>query len=315
MTQDPTTPSAGPAYRFEMVPEGQRARALSLLLTGQWGEPGTAVDGFRAYIQQQGLSIHRLWVAWEGETPRVAGLVVPNPGRSAMLFLSPTRSRGQIDALGSLIRHVFANLGDLPGHLVQVLLEPSQRLERAAVDQGGFEHLADLAYLQRGLKGPEEPLPTDMPGFRVLRADQAPEGWLERAILDSYEQTLDCPSLVGRRNVEDIVAGHRATGVYDPTLWFLVAPEGSDEPVAVSLINPLMQPGGYELVYLGVSVSARGQGLAMRLLRLGMSRVAERSPHGTMYLAVDLRNTPALRLYRRSGFRQTAERAVFLRTT
>ncbi|WP_428388089.1 GNAT family N-acetyltransferase [Mucisphaera sp.] len=288
--------------------------AISLLLTGAWSDPGAAVDGFRAYLAQQNLKMDRFWVALHRETPISAVLVVPGQGNAAMVFVSPTRSRKQVEALSHLLEHARKGCRDLDGYLLQVLLEPSQKLERQAVRQAGFEHLADLGYLQRSIRQAAEPSRTSIPGYRILNPETAPPGWLEQAILDSYEQTLDCPKLVGRRHIDDIVAGHRATGVYDPTLWFILAADDEDQPAAVALINPLIQPGGHELVYLGVSVAHRRKGLAAKLLQLAIAHIAQRQPSATLFLAVDLRNAPALRLYHGLGFRQTAERAAYLDT-
>ncbi|QDU73034.1 Mycothiol acetyltransferase [Mucisphaera calidilacus] len=297
---------------MERVSGGRCPEALALLLTGRWGDPGRMVEGFRAYILQQGLSLDLLWVARMDGEPTAAVLLLPNVGRSAMVFVSPCRSQEQAGVLTAVLSHAAESSEGLAGYLTQVLLEPSQRLEKSAVLLGGYEHLADLGYLQRTLR--EGDGSDAMPGgYRVETADVAPSGWLERVILSSYERTLDCPSLVGRRAIEDIVAGHKATGVFDPTLWFILVEEASEEPVGVTLINPLVQPGGYELVYLGVGVSHRGRGLAGWMMRYAMGALCGRSSSGTLYLAVDQRNVPALKLYAGLGFRQTAERAAYLR--
>lgn len=298
---------------FEHVDEAQLPRALSLLLTGTWAEPGSAVDGFRAYVGQQGLSLDRLWVARTGSRYLAAVLILPNTGRSAMVFISPCRHREQGRAVTQLLRHVMPLCDDLEGYLIQILLEPEQRIERTATLEAGFSHLADLGYLQKSLH--HLSTPSELPeGFGVVLAEQVPPESLRRVILASYEQTLDCPALVGKRDIEDIIAGHKATGLYDPTLWFLLQDEREGRAAAAVLINPLLQQGGYELVYLGVDVAYRQRGLGRALLEYAMRQLTNHYTRSTLYLAVDLLNVPALKLYRGLGFRQTTQRSAFLAT-
>jgi ribosomal protein S18 acetylase RimI-like enzyme len=128
--------------------------------------------------------------------------------------------------------------------------------------------------------------------------------------LQSYEASLDCPRLNGRRNVEDIIAGHKATGSFEPDLWHLLLEHGL--PRGVLILSPSIGDSVVELVYLGLSRAARGRGLGdllMSLARHAVSRIGRQ----TLSLAVDSINEPALKLYFRHGLAQNGSRLALLR--
>src|SRR5690606_41179312 len=133
-----------------------------------------------------------------------------------------------------------------------------QAMEAQALMGAGFRKLAHLIYMQRPIRGPATPLNL-RPPLRMLTCTPANEPAFAAAILASYEQTLDCPGLLGLRTIDDIIAGHMATGQFVPDLWMALY-EG-DKPAAVMLLGSLPQRQALELVYLGVSVSHRRQGL------------------------------------------------------
>jgi mycothiol synthase len=127
-----------------------------------------------------------------------------------------------------------------------------------------------------------------------------------KAILQaSYEQTLDCPGLLGVRELDDVLAGHKSTGQFDPAMWTLLV-EG-DEPAGVALFNRLDELNGAELVYLGLPQRSRGKGYGSLLVRRGLAQCANIGA-STVSLAVDQSNDPAVRLYRRLGFYRVARK-------
>jgi len=131
-----------------------------------------------------------------------------------------------------------------------------------------------------------------------------------RAILDSYQSSLDCPALNGRRDIEDIIAGHKASGTFDPSLWFLLR-EG-EKSLGVLLLSESSRSDAVELVYLGLAPAARGRKLADLMMRQALAVVAGRKlPR--LCLAVDSLNTPALKLYYRHGMSRIASKIAMLR--
>ncbi|HSV13144.1 MAG TPA: GNAT family N-acetyltransferase, partial [Tepidisphaeraceae bacterium] len=130
------------------------------------------------------------------------------------------------------------------------------------------------------------------------------------AIIASYENSLDCPPLNGIRDVEDIIAGHKAAGEFDPADWFVLMHH--EAPVAVLLLSRTIHGDAMELVYLGVAPQARGHGLGDHLMRIAAHRMIERKIR-RMTLAVDNLNTPALRLYHRHGLQRVASKLAMMR--
>jgi ribosomal protein S18 acetylase RimI-like enzyme len=128
-------------------------------------------------------------------------------------------------------------------------------------------------------------------------------------LLATYNDSLDCPELTGLRPIEDILAGHRAAGQFDPRLWelFLV----DDEPAGCLLLAPLHTAPSLEVVYMGVVPEHRGRGVGDALLRRALQQCRE---HGArlLTLAVDGRNAPAKRLYERFGLKTVARRDAYL---
>ena len=62
-----------------------------------------------------------------------------------------------------------------------------------------------------------------------------------------------------------------------------------------------------EILSVAVTRWCRGSGLAARLLRLHLSRLAARGV-AAIFLEVEENNQPAIRLYRRAGFEQVGKR-------
>jgi ribosomal-protein-alanine N-acetyltransferase len=67
-----------------------------------------------------------------------------------------------------------------------------------------------------------------------------------------------------------------------------------------------------ELLSVAVSGSRRGKGLARRLLDLHLRRLAGLGARA-VFLEVDQDNVPALRLYKRAGFREVGRRDAYYR--
>jgi ribosomal protein S18 acetylase RimI-like enzyme len=238
-------------------------------------------------------------------------LAVPSPGRTAMIFASHPLRDAQVSEVSGLIDHACGEVAGWDIDLAQALLEPSERLEREAFLAAGFSELALLSYLERPLSRSNPPPPPRWPaGTRLQTYTEAADGVLKSVLEQSYEQTLDCPGLYGLRRTEDIIAGHRATGSFDPTLWTLLWID--EQPAGALLLNAFPGQKTVELVYLGLAPAARRRGLGRQLLRHGLCQLRSR-PERSMTLAVDQRNKPALRLYESEGMRVVVDRVALIR--
>ena len=268
-----------------------------------------AVDEFLRFATDQSLSLEELWLAEIDGKAVASVLLVTSPGRTALLFLSPLGAAAEAGIVSELIR--TACLAQPAGslHLIQALLDPAQREQRGVLEQSGFSLLARLEYMQRSLDRSTSPDVVWPEGCAVTTWSEPSRERFRRAIEGSYEGTLDCPGLLGLRDMEDVLAGHMATGQFDPAMWFLLEHEG--EPAGVILLNEVVQGGAFELVYLGLTPAFRSKGLADRLLEHGLGAAARRGAESVL-LAVDEQNEPAMRLYRRAKFQSTGHKVAMI---
>lgn len=298
-----------PRLRVERAGRDQRRGALALLLGGCVDERAPQVDAFIAFAAEHGLVIDDLWIAWRDDRQVASALLVPSPGRTAMAFTSRVARADGVAAGARVLATACGAQDPTRLRLIQVLLDPHQRLEAEAATAAGFNDLARLLYMQRRADRRRVPLQLD-PELAYVSWSAQTKDRFTAAILASYRGTLDCPDLVGLREIDDILAGHHATGQFEPDLWLAV--HRGDEPVAVMLLNPVPRQNVMELVYLGVSPSWRGRGVGRALLAHGVSLARGR---GTpmVQLAVDMRNRPALQLYRSLQFNPTVQKRALIR--
>ena len=172
----------------------------------------------------------------------------------------------------------------------------------------GFEPLADLLYLV----SPDERFPPSRPAGRLEFESYSPasHGRMARVIEATYEETLDCPRLNGVREIDDVMVGYRATGVFAPARWLLVRHQGED--VGCLLLADHPQQENWELVYMGLVPSARGNGWGNEITQYAqwLTRQAGRP---RLVLAVDATNAPAIRVYSSLGFHPWDRRSVYLK--
>ena len=160
---------------------------------------------------------------------------------------------------------------------------------------------------------PEFVLPA---GLTLAPYEAGAHALFHQAIAGSYEATLDCPALSEMRDVEDVIEGHKAVGIFDPQLWGVLLQKGfggdRGRPWGCLLLAEIPARRGLELVYLGLTPEARGRGLG-RILMQRVLALASRRNCAVATLAVDAANTPAMRLYRRCGYASVAQRVAMVR--
>jgi mycothiol synthase len=301
---------------------GGPERSPGVPLRGNLVEVKEKVDGFLAYAQSITLDPHRQVLALT-TTPSgeqvIAGMClwVPSPGRTAMLF-GPGLSEFPEAAPPTQAAIVEAQQ-DAKAHgivLVQAMLEPADAAGKTVYAAAGLGQLATLTYMER--RPPVQPPPYALPADLTLAPYEAATHDLFReAIARSYQATLDCPALSEMRNVDDVIAGHKATGVFDPQLWGVLLPlrrngPDSGQPLGCLLLAKIPAREALELVYLGLTPEARGQGLGRILMRRVLA-IASRRNFAVATLAVDAANGPAVRLYRRCGYASVAQRVAMVR--
>lgn len=293
------------------LPAMHRALALPVASHGSGAAP--AVAELLAKASDHKILTEMLYGGYDGDELVGVALAVEPPGRAALTFVAPgAASPRWIEATVGALRALKETAWRRGVLLLESLLIPGKNPTQTALLASGFDYLTCLRYLRFELP-PER--------IRSPTSDSSEIHWVsygvDRAdlfcgvIAKTYAQSLDCPELSGLRPVEEVLAGHLATGTFVPGCWW-VALQG-ESPVGVILLNRISAEPAFEVVYMGVAQPARRAGVAKRLLRKAMV-VARENGATELALAVDERNAPARAMYRRWGFVEHARRAAYIAT-
>lgn len=241
-----------------------------------------------------------------------ASLAIQSPGCSALVFMAiPSVLKDMMaEPFGESLVMLLDQSSSGGAELHEALIVPGDVVRSRALQQAGFRCLTRLHYFRRRVAAAFRPRNQIVPlTWMTYTPDR--EQLFRDVIEQTYLQTHDCPELTGIRNSAQVLADHRAAGMFDPEFWSL-AMRGSN-PVGMVLCGRASHAEELEIVYLGVTQVARGTGvgdaLVERALRLGHASSAK-----YLTLAVDSRNGPALQLYRRWGFLQITTREAWIAT-
>ncbi len=237
-------------------------------------------------------------------------LAAPVPGAGGILWppaVATLHAPGEAASL--LIEAAWAWLRSRGARVVQSLLGPAFGGRTQFLLDNGFRRVTTLITFTHGLVltagqmgGPDD---LQVEPYDVARPDE-----LHAVLLRSYEGSLDCPEVNGARTIEEVIAGHKEQGVFDPANWWLARHNGR----AVAVLLMMDQPSGEEreIAYVGVVPEARRRGHARELL---LRALAETRAAGVarLVISVDERNSPAWKLYERLGFEEAGRQAVLLR--
>lgn len=285
--------------------------ALAVLLASDsHPAPPSVVREFMQVALHQRIDLSNMQTAWSESRLWAVCLPVVNPGRTVLMMTSPSGGSATVsDLIVRCVDQACQRIGPSEGQIIQILLELSDLRTAQGLRDRGFSDLATLMYLQktvsRSVEQPVLPVGCELNRYSLQTHDQ-----FARGILASYEQSLDCPDLHGKRHINDIIQGHKASGDFDPQLWFCL--KDQQQEAGILLLAPLPQHSVMEIVYIGLAPTARGKGYGDYLLKLAFYHTANR---GLKYLAlaVDSMNTPAIRLYHRHGFKQVHQRLAMMR--
>jgi ribosomal protein S18 acetylase RimI-like enzyme len=207
-----------------------------------------------------------------------------------------------------LVRYALTWLRGRGARLVQTLLPPAEEELGRPLLRNGFRRITDLWYLRYEEGTPLAHLDTPV-RLAFLPFPDADLSLFQQTLLRTYDDTMDCPEISGVRSVEEALAGHRAQGVYDPDRWWLALDDG--EPVGVLILTEMPESGDWDVAYMGVVPEARRRGFGREVLLKALTE-ARAAGVGRVLLSVDVRNRPALELYRGMGFEPYESRAVYL---
>ena len=282
--------------------------ALAIIL-GAGGVPASdqQVADFLQLAAQREIDVRDLWIASANNRTLWALLPILSPGHTALLFIPSPRPEA-VD-VGPLVEAVCQSVTGRGALLAQVLLDPTDQPGRARFTELGFREMAELLYLHCGL-GPDTTAVALPENFAWQTYTDQTHPLFERAILESYQQSLDCPGLNGLREIGDVIAGHKASGEFDPRFWFVLMER--EEPRGVVLVSHVPRTDMAELVYLGLTPQVRGRGIGDLLMRHALLTLREMKL-ARLTLAVDAQNRPALQLYYRHGMQRMGTKIAMMR--
>lgn len=267
------------------------------------------VDLLVAYGEREGYSADLLFGGYSGGELVTGALGVECPGRLALVFVPPGQGMVQYASLTVRVLGAMEEVTrsrDLT--LLQALIDPADRQQAGVLAGAGYSLLAGLLYCRRSVRD-APPCHTGPSDLEFVIYPQVGEAVFSPALSATYEGSLDCPGLSDLRTIEDVLAGHRGAGDYDPTLWSL-AKSGS-EVVGVLLLSQVPGRSCLEVVYMGVLPQFRGRQVADALLAHARTVCQRRGIH-ELILAVDSDNTPARAVYDRWNFETVALRDAWI---
>jgi ribosomal protein S18 acetylase RimI-like enzyme len=208
-----------------------------------------------------------------------------------------------------LAEAVIAALDGTSIEMTQVFLTAPEPETVKVLRHVGFSHLADLLYMT--CESREFPLAAPEPcELDYVPYDATQRTRLARLVDQTYEGTLDCTALNGVREVDHVINGYQATGVFRPENWLFVRNSGED--VGVLLLADHPKARHWELMYMGLMPEARGRGWGRQITRYAQW-LARGANVERIVVAVDAANEPAVAMYRSSGFEMWDRRAVYAR--
>jgi len=275
--------------------------AASLRLFPNALDPVQVAENFRLMIAAGDVEPNAFWVARDGGAIVGAMFAYRIGGGQGAVWV-PRADR--VDIEDALVGATFAWFRLNGVRLVQAVLDEDDCPHAAALERAGMRYVTEIVFATRTMQ------PSLPRGESQLIIQAIPSSYSElpTLLLRTYEGTFDLPELNGTRTASDIISAYE-TGWNDETpLWFLAERAG----VAVGVLTLSLQPDRtIELTYLGLVPEARGRGFGDEILQYALDRATVEMAYA-IHLSIDARNAPALRLYRKHGFDETARRKVYL---
>jgi mycothiol synthase len=247
-----------------------------------------------------------------GDQPYVAGAYLQEyPGRIAALVgpaYSPRSSDLHIPSAEVLVRRLVEKGGEWNVELIQSILDFETPFDRRALSLGGLKHLTNLYQMHCSIEpnASSHDTPTNRNAlasryqFRDYR-DLSESSWI-RWLEETYHETSDCPELNGLRSTCYALEGYKANSKITPLPWFGVCEAGdANRKIVAGFMLSQTDATVWELAYLGVIPEFRQRGLGRALLAKAIEVVGNFGGK-RLWLAVDQRNSDAIKLYREQNF-------------
>jgi ribosomal protein S18 acetylase RimI-like enzyme len=299
----------GRTFDFIRCPPQRFAEALTLTLSDLAPSQRHDLAGSLATLDDRAdLLREPLFVAMRDETIVAAAWGQRESGRIALFWPPRFATDEHFDTSCRLAELVVRDLDDTAVELTQVIVTRDDESVVPVLTHVGFRQLAELLYLTcESERFPRNEPATDLEFFPYSSAQRER---LVHLIKRSYDGTLDCVGLNGVRDVENVVTGYQATGVYRPDNWKIVRSNGQDVGILLMADHPKARH--WELMYMGLTPDVRGRGLGRQIAQYAQW-MAGRAGVERVVLAVDSVNEPAVRMYRTTGFEMWDRRLVYVR--
>ena len=219
-------------------------------------------------------------------------------GAAAVVW--PPRARDDNAAVqDALARAVIDHLAGTK--VLQTFLPPEDAPLADPLLRAGFRHITRVWQMARAA-GTSPPGPEvekrERPPLTIVPFSEVAEVEFQRTLMKANDDSLDCPELTGTRTTSEVLAGYREAAS-DQSRWWLARLAG--ESVGVLIL------GDNELCFVGVVPKHRVRGVGRALMEAACGFAVD------LNLIVDVRNDPAVRLYRSFGFEIVGAREVFLK--
>lgn len=237
-----------------------------------------------------------------------AALAVLQSGRTALTYqprITATAPAGTRELLHQAILQFLNQHGVC---LAQEVLPLDALADADRAKALGYTIEVELLYMAAELVPSTIRRPTQTPVDLSLYAP-ASEQRLAALLNRSFEQTLDCPEVNGVRSSIESLQSYAETGTSGTSLWGILRHEDSD--IGCVLVAQHASQSA-ELVYLGLIPEVRGRGWSRHAIGWA-NWLAASANCAAISVAVDRRNTPAIKAYHSSGFEQFDARRVMLR--
>jgi ribosomal protein S18 acetylase RimI-like enzyme len=290
-------------------PAELRAEALSLVLCELAPSLRREVAGGLLSTEEfEPLSTEALFVARRGDMLCGAAWGQRQSGNIAVFWLPQLVDGEERETAHKLAAAVVAALDETAIEMAQTFASTPSEETVKVLRHIGFRYLAELLYMSADLaKFPVAAPPGELEYVEYQSTDR---GRLMELIGRTYMGTLDCVDLDGVRDLDHVINGYQATGVFRPENWLFVQNGGQD--VGVLLLADHPKGRHWELMYMALVPEARGRGWGRQITRYAQW-LARGVNVERIVVAVDAANMPAVKMYRECGFELWDRRVVFVR--
>jgi ribosomal protein S18 acetylase RimI-like enzyme len=192
--------------------------------------------------------------------------------------------------------------------LAQALLSSTGAEEAALLRLGRLHYLADLLYLVSPKNTFSNTIPIEQLEFKPYCTTSHAQ-WIE-VITATHVESLDCSELKDPRPPDDMLAGYRDAGAFDPNLWLIA--RYKQQPVGCLLLADHPRHDTMELLYLGLIPEVRGRGWGKQLVRHAQW-LTRRAGRRQLVTAVDSANLPAVQTYTAMDFQAWQRRRLYIK--